>query len=195
MFTCKVMSASFGIPWTIAHQSPLSMVFLRQEYWSRFPFPSPGHLLDPRIEPVSLALEGRFFTTEPPGKSMYTVCYVLCLLPQLCQTLCHPMTCSPPDSTAHGDSPSKITGIGCHDFFKAFPNLEIKPRSPALQGNSLPTEPPKFPDLQLRFCYTTGLLLLSQQTSQLHPYKLRFIIWIYQNFLYFLLLTCHHYFN
>ena len=41
-----------------------------QEYWSTLPFPSPGDLSDPGIEPespVSPALAGRFFTTEPPG--------------------------------------------------------------------------------------------------------------------------------
>ena len=41
----------------------------RPEYWSRLPFPTPGELPDPGIKPVSLALEGGFFTTEPPGNS------------------------------------------------------------------------------------------------------------------------------
>ena len=57
--------------WTLAHQAPLSMEFSRQEYWSGLPFPSPGDLLDPGIEHVSLespALAGGFFTTEPLGK-------------------------------------------------------------------------------------------------------------------------------
>ena len=40
----------------------------RQEYQSGLPFPSPGDLPGPRIELVSPALAGRFFTTEPPGK-------------------------------------------------------------------------------------------------------------------------------
>ena len=40
----------------------------RQEYWSGFPFPSPGDLPDPGIEPACLALAGGFFITEPPGK-------------------------------------------------------------------------------------------------------------------------------
>jgi len=47
--------------WTIAHQVPLSMEFSRQEYWSGLPFPSPGDLLDPGIEPTSPALAGGFF--------------------------------------------------------------------------------------------------------------------------------------
>ena len=45
-----------------------SMEFSRQEYWSGLPFPSPEDLPDPVIKPVSPALVGRFFTTEPPGK-------------------------------------------------------------------------------------------------------------------------------
>ena len=49
-------------------QAPLSMGFPRQEYWSGLPFPPPGDLPDPGIEPVSPALAGRFFTPEPPEK-------------------------------------------------------------------------------------------------------------------------------
>ena len=56
------------IPCTVACQAPLYMGFPRQEYWSGLPFPSAGDLPDPGIEPVSPALIGRFFTTEPPGK-------------------------------------------------------------------------------------------------------------------------------
>ena len=66
----SVMSDSVT-PWTVAHQAPLSMGFSRQKYWSGLPFPPPGDLLDPGIEPVSLvppALAGGFFTTKPPAK-------------------------------------------------------------------------------------------------------------------------------
>ena len=52
------------------------MGFSRQEYWRGLPFPSPGDLPDPRFEPTSLALKGRFFTTEPPGKPMYVFIYM-----------------------------------------------------------------------------------------------------------------------
>ena len=61
----------FVTPWTEAHEDPLSMEFCRQEYWRGLPFPPPGYLPDPGIEPVSLAspaLAGRFFTNVPPGK-------------------------------------------------------------------------------------------------------------------------------
>jgi len=44
---------------------------LQEEYWSGLPFPSPGELPDPGIEPVSPALAGRFFTTEPPGTPIH----------------------------------------------------------------------------------------------------------------------------
>ena len=42
--------------------------FPRQKYWSGLPFPTPGVLLNPGIEPESPAFAGGFFTTEPPGK-------------------------------------------------------------------------------------------------------------------------------
>ena len=60
------------IAWTVARQAPLFMRFSRQEYWSGLPFSSPGVLPDPRIEPASSALAGRFFITEPPGKPPYS---------------------------------------------------------------------------------------------------------------------------
>ena len=63
----SVVSVS-ATPWIVACQDPLSMEFSRQEYWSGLSFPSPGHLLDPGIEPVSPALAGGFFTTVPPRK-------------------------------------------------------------------------------------------------------------------------------
>ena len=53
----------------IARQAPLSMGFSRQEDWSGLPFPSPGDLPDPGIEPGSPALAGGFFTTEAPGRA------------------------------------------------------------------------------------------------------------------------------
>ena len=50
---------------------PLSLGFSRQEYWSTFPFPTPGYLPNPGIEPtfpMSPVLAGEYFTTVPPGK-------------------------------------------------------------------------------------------------------------------------------
>ena len=57
----KVKSLSrvglFATPWTVAHQAPLSMGFSRQEYWNGLPFPFPGDLPDPGIEPGSPAFQ------------------------------------------------------------------------------------------------------------------------------------------
>ena len=61
----------FVTPWTVAHQPPLTMESPRQEYWSGLPFPSPGNLPDPGIEPMSRALAGRFFTIEQLGKPCF----------------------------------------------------------------------------------------------------------------------------
>ena len=77
MYVCMLSLSHVGLfatPWTAAHQAPLYMGFLRQEYWSGFPFPPPGDLPGPGIEPESLvspALAGRFFTTKPHGKPLY----------------------------------------------------------------------------------------------------------------------------
>ena len=62
----------FAIPWTVAHQAPLSMEFSRQEYWSRLPFPSSVDLPDPGIKPNSLALQANSLPPGPPGKLFYT---------------------------------------------------------------------------------------------------------------------------
>ena len=73
MLIDSVVSDSLKTPCTVAGQAPLSMGFLRKEYWSSLPFPTPGEFPDPEIESVSLvspALASRFFTTEPPGNSM-----------------------------------------------------------------------------------------------------------------------------
>ena len=51
-------------PWSVARQAPLSMGFSRQEYWNRLPFPSPGDLPDPGIEPASPALQADSLPTE-----------------------------------------------------------------------------------------------------------------------------------
>ena len=68
----KVKSLSsvrlFVTPWTVAYQAPQSMEFSRQEYWSGLPFPPPGDLPNPGIEPGSPALQADALSSEPPGK-------------------------------------------------------------------------------------------------------------------------------
>ena len=67
----KVTSLScvglFATPWTVAYHASPPMGFSRQEYWSGLPFPSPGDLPDPGIEPGSPAFQADAVTSEPPG--------------------------------------------------------------------------------------------------------------------------------
>ena len=62
----------FSTPWTVTYQAPPSMGFSRQEYWSGLPFPSPGDLPNPGIEPGAPALQADALTSEPPGKPFMT---------------------------------------------------------------------------------------------------------------------------
>ena len=55
---------TLATPWTVARQAPLSMGFSRQEYWSGLPFPSPGGLPNPGIEPMYPALQADSLPTE-----------------------------------------------------------------------------------------------------------------------------------
>ena len=66
----SVMSDFCATPWTVAHQTPLSMEFSRQEYRSGVPLPSPGYLSNPGIEPRSPALQADSLLSESPGKLM-----------------------------------------------------------------------------------------------------------------------------
>ena len=59
---------TLATPWTVTRQAPLSMGFSRQEYWSELPFPSPGDLPNPGIEPRSPALQIDSLPTELRGK-------------------------------------------------------------------------------------------------------------------------------
>ena len=65
--SCSVMSSSLE-KWTVAHQASLSMEFSREQCWSGLPFPSPGDLLNSRVEFGSPALQVDSLQSEPPGK-------------------------------------------------------------------------------------------------------------------------------
>ena len=70
----KVKSLSgvrlFATPWTIAYQAPPSTKFSKQEYWSGLPYPSPGDLPNPGIEPGYPTLQAGALPPEPPGKPL-----------------------------------------------------------------------------------------------------------------------------
>ena len=57
----------FATPWTVAYQASQTMGFSRQEYWSGLPFPSPGDLPNPGIQPGSPTM---LLPSEPPGKPL-----------------------------------------------------------------------------------------------------------------------------
>ena len=113
---------------------------------------------------------------------------MLYLVAQLCPTFCDPLDCCPPGSSVHGDSPGKTTrGLPCPPP-EDFPNPRTEPRSPSLQVDSLPAEPPGNPkstgvgglsllqgifptqesDQGLRHCRQT-LYQLSYRRSPLQP--------------------------
>ena len=77
-YVCWLLSSvqPFVTPWTIAHQAPLSMGFLRQKYWSGLPFPSPEDLPNPGIEPRSPILQADSLPSEPAGSEWKPKCLV-----------------------------------------------------------------------------------------------------------------------
>ena len=71
LISCSAISDSLRPCETVAQQTPLSLGFPRQAHWSGLPFPSPGDLPDPGLDPTPPALAGRFFTTKPPELYIY----------------------------------------------------------------------------------------------------------------------------
>ena len=74
----SVVSNSFVTPWTVACHAPLSMGFSRQEYGSGLPFPSPGDLPNPGIEPGSPVLARGFFTIWATREAHMCTCVCVC---------------------------------------------------------------------------------------------------------------------
>ena len=140
----SVTSDSFETPRTVAYQASPFIKLPRQKYWSGLLFSSPGDLPDPGIEPVSPALVGELFTTEPPGGSS-EVHYCYCLVAKSCLTLSNPVDCSPSGSSVHGISPQEYWSGLPFPFPGDLPDLEIKPLSPALAGRFFTAETPGMP--------------------------------------------------
>ena len=101
------------------------MGFSRQEYWSRLPFPSPGDLPDPEIEPRSPALQADFLPSEPPRKVKVKV-----------KSLSHVQLFATPWTVAYQASPSM--GFSRQEYWSGLPfpspgdlpDPGIEPRSP-----------------------------------------------------------------
>ena len=113
------------------------MGFSRQEYWSGLPFPSPGDLPNPGIEPGSPALQADSLLTELPGKPVKLLSHVrLFAIPWNEAYQAHPsMEFSRQEYWSELPFPSPGD----------LPDLGIEPGSPALQADSLPSEPPGKP--------------------------------------------------
>ena len=71
LFSFQVESNSFVVLWTVAHQALLSTGFIRQEYWSGLPFPSPGDPPDPGIKPMSPAWQADFLPLSHQGSPFF----------------------------------------------------------------------------------------------------------------------------
>ena len=99
MLTCFSGLWLFRTLWTAACQTPLSVGLSRQEYWSGVPFPSPGDLPNPGMEPASLI--------SPMGCSVQ-----FSSVAQSCLTPCDPVDCSPPGSSVHGILQARILEWG-----------------------------------------------------------------------------------
>ena len=65
------MSDSFAVPWTVAHETPQSMGFPRQEYWSELPFPPSEDLSSPGIKSASPAVQVDSLPLSHRGSLLY----------------------------------------------------------------------------------------------------------------------------
>ena len=131
--------------WTVAHQAPLSTGFSSQENWSGLPCPPPEDLPDPGIKPMtsaSPALQADSLPTQPPGKPRNTKSESESEVAQSCLSLCDPMDCSLPGSS-YQRSLVDIFQARILEWV-AMPSSRglSQPRFPALQADSLSSEPP-----------------------------------------------------
>ena len=161
----------FVTPWTVAYKAPLSMGFSRQEYWRGLPFPSPGELPNPGIEPWVSCLGRQIlyhWTTWVTQKTMkrFTNLHVflaqghdnlLCIVPILVYAqpivkllghvwlfVTHGL--QPTRLLCPWDFPAKNTGMVCHFLLQG--NFLTQGSNPHLlnwQADSLPSEPPGKP--------------------------------------------------
>ena len=107
--------------WTVAHQAPLSMGFSRQEYWSGLPFPPPGDLPNPGIEPMlpaAPALQADSSPLSHQGRPKDTAC--VCAVAQSGPTLCNLLDFSSPGSSVHGILQARLLEWVAISFSKGY---------------------------------------------------------------------------
>ena len=130
MLTLHMLScfmSYFSDPWTVAHKAPISMGFIRQEYFSGLPGPPAGDLPDPRIWPASLkspALAGGFFTSsaiwEALSYILYQSSWSLTKWPTVQQVSQASFICHKEQSISRSSQSKRIgtfqtISSGCHD--------------------------------------------------------------------------------
>ena len=128
----------FVTPWTVAYQAPPSMGFSRQEYWGGLPFPSPGDLPDPGIEPRSPTLQADSLLSEPPGKPLIFTSEVKSLSPV--RLFVTPWTVAYQAPPSMGFSRQECWSGLPFPSPGDLPDPGIEPGSPALQADFLLTE-------------------------------------------------------
>ena len=132
----------FATPWTVAYPAPPSMGFSRQKCCSGLPFPSPEDLPDPGIEPGSPAMARRFFTTIATQKVKV-------------KSFSRVRLFATPWTVAY-QAPLSMDFSG-QEYWNGLPfpsprdlpDPGIEPRSPTLQADALPSEPPGKPQNQM----------------------------------------------
>ena len=142
------------IPWTVAHQAPLSLGFSRQDYWSDLLFPSPWDLPNTGIELRPPTLQAGFLSSDPPGKSYGTpnnennyMCITCNMLLLLFSRSVVQLFCSPINYIAQ-QTPLSM-GFPRQEYLNRLPfsspgnlpNPGSKPLSPALADGFFSTEP------------------------------------------------------
>ena len=121
-------------PRTVAYQASPSMGFSRQEYWSGLPLPSPGDLPDPGIKPRSPALQADALRSEPPGQSKVKL--LSCV-----RLFATPWTAARQAPLSMGILQARILQWVVISLSRGSSNPRIESRSPAVQVDSLPSEP------------------------------------------------------
>ena len=124
----------FVTPWTVACQASLFMGFSRQEYWSGLPFPSPGDLPNPGIEPGSPPLQADALSSEPLGKHRSEVT-------QSCPTPCNPIDYSLQGFSVYGIVQARVLEWVAISFSRG----SSLPRDRTRVSYTLQSEPPGKP--------------------------------------------------
>ena len=152
--SCLILAS----PWSVAPWSRLSMDFPRHEYGSGFPFPSPGSLPNPGVEPASPSklhlLHCKWILYHGATREAQYILGTYILdswhefiwhmlrkeseVAQSYPTLCDPMDCSLPSFSVHGILQARILEWIAISFFRR----SSRPWSPTLQADALPSEPP-----------------------------------------------------